>query len=81
MLQAQKHKRLLQKSQGVQPNRWWAPAGGKGKGGGQWGEKGRKGDGKGKTKGKGKGAAKDGTWPKKTDPNPWKDSQDDAAKK
>ena len=81
MLQAQKHKRLLQKSQGVQPNRWWPPAGGKGKGGGQWGEKGRKGDGKGKTKGKGKGAAKDGTWPKKTDPNPWKDSQDDAAKK
>lgn len=81
MLQAQKHKRLLQKSQGIQPNRWGVPPGGKGRGAGQWTEKGKKGDNKGRGKGKTKGAGKDASWPKKGDANPWKESQEEPGKK
>lgn len=81
MLQAQKHKRLLQKSQGIQTNRWGVPGPGKGRGAGGWSEKGKKGDGKGRGKGKAKGATKDASWPKKGEPNPWKETQDDPGKK
>ena len=49
MLLAQKHRRLVQKSQGLAPGRWWT--GGKGKGQG-FSEKGRKGE---QGKGRGKG--------------------------
>ena len=81
MLQAQKHKRLLQKSQGIQPNRWGAQGAGKGRGAGGWTEKGKKGEGKGRGKGKAKGATKDASWPKKGEPNPWKETQEEAGKK
>ena len=81
MLQAQKHKRLLQKSQGIPPGRWGVPPGGKGRGAGQWTEKGKKGDNKGRGKGKTKGAGKDAPWPKKGDANPWKETQDEPGKK
>ena len=58
MLQAQKHRRLVQKSQGMYPSRWGEGGAGKGKGA-PWTEKGRKGDPKGRGKGKGRGAGKD----------------------
>lgn len=81
MLQAQKHRRLIQRSQGYNPNRWNSPAPGKGKGTGGWSEKGRKGDGnKGPGRGKGKGQPK-GNQNKKGEANPWKESQEDVTKK
>ena len=81
MLQAQRHKKLVQKSQGVTTGRWGGGNYGKGKGGG-WNEKGRKGDQKGKTKGGGRGAGKGANWPgKKGDSNPWKETQEEAPKK
>lgn len=81
MLQAQKHKRLLQRSQGVPPQRWNNGGQGKGKGLG-WSEKGRKGDAKGRGKGpKGKAAGKNQTWGKKGEVEQWKEAQEDATKK
>ena len=82
MLQAQKHKRLLQKSQGVYNNRWSNAGAGKGKGN-TWSEKGRKGDAKGRGKGaKNKGSGKDSSGGKKGEnSNPWRDSQEEANKK
>ena len=78
MLLAQKHRRLVLKSQGVTPGRWWG--GGRGKGyGGQ--EKGKKGDpGKGRGKGKGKGGKESG-WGSKGENNPWKENKEEAPKK
>ncbi|CAL1145132.1 unnamed protein product [Cladocopium goreaui] len=75
MLLAQKHRRLVLKSQGVAPGRWWG--GGRGKGyGGQ--EKGKKGDpGKGRGKGKGKGG-KESSWGNKGESNPWKENKEEA---
>ena len=81
LLQAQKHRRLIQKSQGITPSRWYGPGNGKGKNG-SWSEKGKKGDSpKGRGKGKGKGSKQDSSWGKKPEANPWKDSHEDATKK
>ena len=81
MLQAQRHKKLVQKSQGITTGRWGGGNYGKGKGGG-WNEKGRKGDQKGKPKGGGRGAGKGQNWQgKKGEPNPWKETQEEAPKK
>lgn len=81
MLQAQKHRRLIQRSQGYSPSRWNSQGPGKGKGTGGWSEKGRKGDGnKGPGRGKGKGQPK-GNQNKKGEANPWKESQEDPTKK
>jgi hypothetical protein len=79
MLQAQKHKRLLWKSQGLVPYRAW---GGGGKGKGQaFQEKGKKGDGgKGRGRGKGKGG-KEAPWSNKGETNPWKDNKEEPPKK
>ena len=78
MLQAQKHRRLLWKSQGYGPG-WW-PASGKGKGNYNQ-EKGKKGDkGKGKNK---RGKGKESNWSQnsKGDANPWEKNKEEAAKK
>lgn len=77
MLQAQRHKRLVQKSQGYQP-RYWPDQGGRGRGS-YGGEKGRKGDSfnKGKNKGRGKGATE--PWGKKGE-NPWKGNKEEPPK-
>ena len=80
MLQAQKHRRLVQKSQGITPNRWFGGGAGKGKGGG-WSEKGKKGEQKGKGKGKGRPTGKEAAWGKKPEENPWKGNQAEAAPK
>ena len=81
MLKAQKHRRLLLKSQGfAQP--WGWTGGGRGRGNfGQ--EKGKKGDQKGRGKGKGKGKNKDQTWHQggKGEANAWKENKEEAAKK
>ena len=78
MLKAQKHKKLVLKSQGFASNRWATGGSGKGKGGG-WNEKVRKGDGKGKAKGGGKGAGKNQTWGGKKggEANPWKETHEE----
>jgi hypothetical protein len=79
MLQAHKHKKLVQKSQGLYPGRW-QPWSGKGKGG-QTNDKGKKGEaGKGRGKGKTKNT-KDQGWGQKGDSNPWKESKEDPPKK
>eukprot|EP00435_Cladocopium_sp_Y103_P073020 s225_g42.t1 len=63
MLQAQKHRRMVQKSQGLYPTQWW-PGAGEGTGA-QQKPKGKKGEaGKGRGKGKGKGG-KDQGWSQK----------------
>lgn len=81
MLQAQRHKKLVQKSQGIPAGRWAGGNYGKGKGAG-WNEKGRKGDQKGKTKGGGRGAGKGQNWQgKKGETNPWKETLEEAPKK
>ena len=81
MLEAQKHRRLVLKSQGWGQNtRWWGGAG-KGKNYGSGNEKGRKGDQKGKGKGKWKGANRDQGWGSKGETNPWRDNKEDAQKK
>ena len=80
MLKAQKHKRLVNKSQGYGGG-WGWNGGGRGKGAyGQ--EKGKKGDGKGKGKGKNKGKNKDGGWSQasKGDANPWEKNKEDPKK-
>ena len=81
MLKAQKHRRLVMKSQGyAQP--WGWTGGGKGRGNyGQ--EKGKKGDQKGKGRGKNKGKNKEGNWNQggKTEGNPWKENKEEAGKK
>ena len=82
MLQAQKHRRLLQRSQGYTGGQWYASPTGRGKGGGGWNEKGRKGDApKGRGKGKGKGQNKAGQAAQKGDANPWKEMQEEPGKK
>ena len=73
MLQAQKHRRLVQRSQGFSPSRWTSGNKGKGKGG-SWSEKGQKGENKGKGKGKGRNG-------KKGDVAAWKETQEEPAKK
>ena len=76
MLQAQRHRRLIQRSQGYNLNRWNSPASGKGKGGQPWNEKGRKGDAqKGKGRGRGRGAGKG-----KSEVSHWKESQEEPGK-
>lgn len=86
MLQAQKHKKLIWKSQGYGGGRGWNN---KGKGG-KWQnqeEKGGKGDGKLKGKGKKGGKKARGQWDQTQDGNSWKGNQwseqpkDDAPKK
>ena len=79
MLAAQKHKKLVAKSQGnyYQPQQWWS-SGGKGKGS-QKGEKGKKGEAKGKGKQKTKGG-RDHQWWQRSE-NPWKENKEEAAKK
>ena len=82
MLQAQKHRRLLQRSQGYTGGQWYASPTGRGKGGGGWNEKGRKGDApEGRGKGKGKGQNKAGQAAQKGDANPWKEMQEEPGKK
>lgn len=82
MLQAQKHRRLLQRSQGYTGGQWYASPTGRGKGGGGWNEKGRKGDApKGRGKGKGKGQNKSGQPAQKGEVNPWKEMQEEPGKK
>ena len=72
MLQAQRHKKLVLKSQGYAPGKW----NGKGRGGWQYqDEKGGKGDGKGKGKGKKVGRKGKGQWNNNPDNNPWKENQ------
>ena len=79
MLQAQKHRRLIQKSQGWYGNsRFWGQTG-RGKGGGA-NEKGKKGEPKGRGKGKGKQSPKEGSW-SKAESNPWKENKEEAGKK
>lgn len=78
LLEAQRHKRLILKSQGYTGGyRYWGGATGKGRGNF---EKGRKGDGpfKGKSKGRGKGN-KDASGAKGE--NPWKSNKEDPGKK
>ena len=79
MLQAQKHRRLLWKSQGYYPPRGWS---GQGKGKGNPSEKGKKGGGKEKGKGKGKGGNKGADWNQgaKGGANPWKDNKEETPK-
>ena len=79
MLQAQKHRRLLWKSQGFYPPRGWNN---QGKGKTQQGEKGKKGGGKDKGRGKGKGNGKGGDWNQnaKGGANPWKENKEEAPK-
>eukprot|EP00435_Cladocopium_sp_Y103_P035000 s165_g9.t1 len=81
MLEAQKHRKLVMRSQGWSGgnSRWW-PAAGRGKGGG-YSEKGKKGDQKGKGKNKSKSQTKEGGWNSKGDVNAWRDSKEDPAKK
>ena len=76
MLQAQKHKKLVWKSQGYVPQRPWNSQG-KGKGGYGNGEKGKKGGGKEKGRGRGRGNQKGGDWSQggKGESNPWKDNK------
>eukprot|EP00435_Cladocopium_sp_Y103_P014177 s2345_g3.t1 len=74
MLQAHKHRRLVQKSEGYTPGRWNYNPNNKGKGN-SWQEKGRKGDAKGRGKGKNKSPSKKG------DVAAWKDSQEEPPKK
>lgn len=80
MLRARRHRRLVAKSQGWSDAPWW---GGAGRGRGSWqnNEKGKKGDGKGRGKGKSKTSAKDNSWGKKGDSNPWKDNKEEPPKK
>lgn len=80
MLQAHKHRRLIQKSQGWTPGRWTQGGPGKGKGGG-WTEKGKKGDPKGRGRGKGRNQGKDGGGSRKGDVQAWKESQEEVPKK
>lgn len=79
MLEAQKHRRLVLKSQGLggYGNRWW---GGTGRGKGNYSEKGKKGEPKGKNKGKGKGQSKEQSWGSKNEANPWRENKEDAKK-
>jgi len=80
MLQAQRHRRLIQRSQGYTPNRWNSQGGGKGRGGQPWSEKGKKGDApKGKGKGKGRGAGK-GSPAHKNEVSHWKETQEEPRK-
>eukprot|EP00435_Cladocopium_sp_Y103_P061842 s163_g23.t1 len=82
MLQAQRHRRLVQKSQGYVPSRWTGSGAGKGKpNSNSWSEKGKKGDLKGRGRGKGKGQNKSNQWGKKPEENPWKENQEDPGKK
>ena len=82
MLAAQRHRKLIWKSQGYSypsGGGWWNQSGrGKGK---QGGEKGKKGDGKQKGKGKGKGSGKDNQWQASKGENQWKDNKEDPGKK
>lgn len=79
MLKAQKHRRLLLKSQGYSMGGrgWTGPS--KGKGQGAY-EKGKKGDNKGKGRGKGKNQSKEG-WPSKGEANPWRENKEEPGKK
>ena len=81
MLEAQKHRRLVLKSQGLGTTSWWS-ASGKGKGGFPYREKGKKGDGKVKGRGKGRRSGKDAGWSgSKGENNPWRENKEDAPKK
>ena len=81
MLQAQKHRRLIQKSQGVYPSRWTGSGAGKGKGGAAgWTDKGKKGEPKGRGKGKGKSQKKEGAWNNKGDVAAWREAQEEPKK-
>ena len=80
MLKAQRHKKLVQKSQGLTPGRWGGGNYGKGKGK-EGGAKGQKGESKGKTKGGGRGGNKGQPWTRKGESNPWKESHEEPAKK
>jgi hypothetical protein len=81
MLEAQKHRRLVLKSQGLGTTSWWSTSG-KGKGGFPYREKGKKGDGKVKGRGKGRGSGKDAGWSgSKGESNPWRENKEEAPKK
>ena len=72
MLQAQRHKKLVLKSQGYNPGKW----NGKGRGGWRYQEeKGSKGEGKGKGRGKKGGRKGRGQWGNNQESNPWKENQ------
>ena len=81
MLQAQRHKKLVWKSQGYQPTWNWT-YGGRGKGGYQ-NERGKKGDPKGKGKNRNKGKNRDGSGGQGTkgESNPWEKNREEAPKK
>ena len=80
MLQAQKHRKLVWKSQGFVPQRNW---GGPGRGKGYQNEKGKKGGGKEKGRNKGRGGYKGNDWQQngKGEGNPWKDNKEETPKK
>ena len=80
MLQAQKHKRLIQKSQGYHPpgKNYWGLGRGKGKWNQQWNSEEKGKGGKGKEKGH-KGKGKKGSWGQE-DRNPWKENKEDPGK-
>eukprot|EP00435_Cladocopium_sp_Y103_P055649 s678_g18.t1 len=81
MLEAQKHRRLVMKSQGYPSSgRYWGGSG-RGKGSGYPVEKGKKGDAKGKGRGKGKPWSKDQTGSAKGEPNPWRENKEEPPKK
>eukprot|EP00435_Cladocopium_sp_Y103_P027228 s1676_g6.t1 len=80
MLEAHKHRRLVMKSQGVQPSGGWWGTPGKSKGSNF--SKGKKGDGKGRGgRGKGKGSGKEQSWGAGKGENPWKENKDEPPKK
>ena len=82
MLEAQKHRRLVLKSQGLPVSgRWWGNYTGKGKAGGG-AERTQKGELKGRGKGKGKGGNKTQNWnANKGQPNPWAENKEEPPKK
>ena len=80
LLEAQKHKRMVWKSQGYAGyGRAWQPSG-KGKGGAP-AEKGKKGGGKYQNKGKNKSSSKDSGTAKTGEANPWRDNKEEPGKK
>lgn len=82
MLEAQKHRRLVLKSQGLPVSgRWWGNFSGKGKAG-SGGERTQKGEPKGRGKGKGKGGNKAQNWSaNKGQQNPWAENKEEPPKK
>eukprot|EP00435_Cladocopium_sp_Y103_P065267 s1586_g27.t1 len=81
MLEAQKHRRLVLKSQGLPVSQGWWPSSGRGKGGTPR-DKGKKGDPKGRGgRGKGKGSKEQQWSGGKGDANAWRENKEESPKK